>query len=69
MENVNNHAATMTQRSVSLAGARDIIRTAQRTAREKGWQIAVAVVDRAGELVALERDAYRSAATRSFRRI
>ncbi|MDM4222799.1 MULTISPECIES: GlcG/HbpS family heme-binding protein [Klebsiella] len=56
MENVNNHAATMTQRSVSLAGARDIIRTAQRTAREKGWQIAVAVVDRAGELVALERD-------------
>lgn len=56
MENVNNHAATLTQRSVSLAGARDIIRTAQRTAREKGWQIAVAVVDRAGELVALERD-------------
>ncbi|MFS2222284.1 GlcG/HbpS family heme-binding protein [Pantoea sp. B65] len=44
------------KRSVSLSGAREVIHAAQRKAQENGWRISVAVVDRAGEVVALERN-------------
>lgn len=44
-----------TQHSISLAGARKAIAAAEAEAARNGWHIAVAVVDAAGELVALEK--------------
>lgn len=44
------------QPQVTLAAARRVVRAAQAEAGRHGWQISVAVVDAAGELVALERD-------------
>lgn len=41
--------------TITLVGARKAIAAAQQVAAENGWHISVAVVDRAGELVALER--------------
>ncbi|MGG2136479.1 GlcG/HbpS family heme-binding protein [Escherichia coli] len=56
MKKCHGGGLMLTQHSISLAGARNAIRVAQQKAHEKGWHITVAVVDRAGELVALERD-------------
>lgn len=40
---------------LSLEGARRIVTAAQQKAAENGWHISVAVVDPAGQLIALER--------------
>ena len=44
-----------TYHSISLAAARTVITAALQTAAQHGWHISVAVVDRAGELVSLDR--------------
>lgn len=41
--------------SISLAGARKVVQRALREAAQHGYHISVAVVDRAGELVTLDR--------------
>lgn len=41
--------------SISLAAARVVINAAFEAAAEYGWHISVAVVDRAGEIVSLDR--------------
>ncbi|MCD7096839.1 heme-binding protein [Stenotrophomonas sp. MMGLT7] len=48
-------AATLVRRTLSLAGARQAVEAAKDEAARNGWRIAVAVVDAAGELVALEK--------------
>ena len=48
-------AASRAQLTITLTGARNAIAAAQQKALENGWHISVAVVDHAGQLVALER--------------
>lgn len=48
-------AAVHSQLTITLEGARGIIAAAQQKAAENDWHISVAVVDRAGQLVAFER--------------
>lgn len=47
--------ATLARVDISLDGARHVIETAHRVAKRGRWDIAVAVVDASGVLVALER--------------
>lgn len=54
---VSPHALhAISRRHVTLAGARAAIAAAREQARREGVCVSVAVVDRAGELVAFERD-------------
>lgn len=46
---------TLNRPCISLAGARRAIDAAKSEASRQGWHISVAVVDNAGELVALEK--------------
>jgi glc operon protein GlcG len=48
-------ALAQTYHSISLAAARTVITAALQTAAQHGWHISVAVVDRAGGLVSLDR--------------
>ncbi|WP_434777913.1 GlcG/HbpS family heme-binding protein [Neisseria sp. Ec49-e6-T10] len=52
----NEQQIYLTQKTVSLDGARQAIKAAQEEAIKKGWHISVAVVDVSGQLVALEKN-------------
>lgn len=49
------HTLTLRFSSVSLAGARKVVCAALQEAEQRGFHISVAVVDRAGELITLDR--------------
>ncbi len=51
----NVSATTLTRQTISLAGAHKAIKAAKDEAARNGWVICVAVVDAAGDLVALEK--------------
>lgn len=55
VEKQQNQTSYLTQKNISLSGARKAIATAQEEAQKGGWNISVAVVDVSGELVALEK--------------
>ncbi|KAF1051416.1 MAG: hypothetical protein GAK43_02416 [Stenotrophomonas maltophilia] len=55
MSESTSSAVVLLQPRITLAAARRVIAAAQREAELQGWNIAVAVVDPAGELVALEK--------------
>lgn len=53
---MNENTYLNTIATVSLHAARHVIHAAQDAAQRHGWNICVAVVDHAGEVVALEKD-------------
>lgn len=58
----------ITQRSVSMELARDLVQSAVDACRERGWQVTAVAVNRAGDMQALLRDSLASRYTMQIAR-